>query len=197
MGIQDHQVFCQLHFFHSKALQGTRESLAAMEKWELLDLQASLVPQEDEGMIVQAGWGLLGHEAFPVIQEFQGQPVFLGDLILQENQESQDALGYLELLDRKDLQDQMASSVESGIPDHKERKAKWVLLEEQAPKEKKETRGSVPANRVPWAPPALQDFLVRQAVRETWRSLGGLERKAGRALRVLQDLQDLPENLVS
>lgn len=49
---------------------------------------------------------------------------------------------------------------------------------------------------VPWAHQALRDFLGGRVVRETWGSLGGLERKVIQALQVLKDLQDHQENPV-
>lgn len=57
-------------------------------------------------------------------------------------------------------------------------------------------RGSVPASLAPWAHQALQDFLGGRVVRETWGSLGGLEKKVTRALLVLKDLQGHQEDLV-
>lgn len=61
---------------------------------------------------------------------------------------------------------------------------------------KKEAWGSVPASPVPWAHQALQDFLGGRVVRETWASLGGLEKKVTQALLVQKDLQGHQENLV-
>lgn len=51
---QDHQVFWQLHLFHSKAPQGIRGALAAMEKRGWWDHLVCLVPQVDRGKSVQA-----------------------------------------------------------------------------------------------------------------------------------------------
>lgn len=51
-------------------------------------------------------------------------------------------------------------------------------------------RGSVPVSLVPWAHLALRGFLGGRVVRETWGSLGGLERKVTQALLVQKDLQD-------
>lgn len=54
----------------------------------------------------------------------------------------------------------------------------------------------MPVSLVPWAPQALRDFLGGRVVRETWGSLGGLERKVTQALLVLKDLQDHQGNMV-
>ncbi|KAJ8792786.1 hypothetical protein J1605_019492 [Eschrichtius robustus] len=144
-GTQDHQGFWQLQLFHSKGLQGIQGTLAAMEKRGLLDHQVPLVPLVDQGKSVQ---------------DFQGQLVFLGELILlQENQATRDHLACLECQGCQDLQDQM------------------------------EAQGSVPASLVPQAHLALQDFLGGKGVKETWDSLGGLEKKVTQAFLVPEDLQ--------
>lgn len=54
----------------------------------------------------------------------------------------------------------------------------------------------MPASLVPWAHQALQDFLEGKVVKETWGSLGGLEKKVTWVLLVPKDLQGQQENLV-
>lgn len=51
---QDHQAFQLLPLLHSKVLQGTQDTLAAMEKLEMLDYQVLPGPQADQGKLVQA-----------------------------------------------------------------------------------------------------------------------------------------------
>lgn len=57
-------------------------------------------------------------------------------------------------------------------------------------------QGSVPASLVPWAHRAPLDFLEGKVVRETWGSLGGLEKKVTQAHLVPEDPQGLQEDLV-
>lgn len=54
----------------------------------------------------------------------------------------------------------------------------------------------MPVSLVPWAHLALRGFLGGRVVRETWGSLGGLERKVTQALLVQKDLRDHQENMV-
>lgn len=54
----------------------------------------------------------------------------------------------------------------------------------------------MPASLVPWAHQALQGLLGGKGVRETWGSLGGLEKKVPQALLVPKDLQGYQENPV-
>lgn len=134
----------------------------------MLGYQVLLGPREDQEKLVQAWWDLLGHQGFLVLQDFQGKLVFLKDsTVLQENQESQDHLACLERQDHRAPLDQMLCIAALGVLDQWEKREKWVLREEEEPKEKKEMRDSVPVHLVPWDPLALQDFLGDKEVKET------------------------------
>lgn len=196
-GTQDHQGLCRLHRFHSKALQGIRDPRAAREKLELWDHLVLQAPQVDLGKLVQAQWDPLDHKVLLVIQDSQGRLGFLqGLILLQENQGIQDPLGHRVLQACRDHQDQMLYTVALGTLDHKEIRAKWDLQDEEAQKEEKGMRGSVPVSLVPKAPQVLQDFLGGTVQKETWVSLEDMEKKVTRVLLVLKDFQDHQASLV-
>lgn len=168
-----------------------------MERWGLQDRLVLQAHQVDQGRPAQDQWDRLDHLVFLVILDFQGPLGFLEVwLVPRENQETQDHLGFLEHQGCLERQDQMLSTVELDTQDHRGKKAKWVLQEEEASKEKKEMREPVSVSLVPWALQALQDLPGGRGRRETQDPLDGLEKKVYQELLVLKDLQDHPEILV-